>query len=66
VTVSWVHHSFTVWVLLVFCCLLQQIKREVPSGEYINIGVGVIRDGKLKLEGLKASHTLGGGGQGDS
>jgi len=36
------------------------------EGEYINMGVGVMRDYKLKLEDLKASHTLGGAGEGDT
>jgi len=30
------------------------------------MGVGVMRDYKLKLEDLKASHTLGGAGEGDT
>jgi hypothetical protein len=36
------------------------------KGEYINKGVGVMRDSKLKLEDLKASHTLGGAGEGNT
>jgi hypothetical protein len=39
-------------------------KARALAGEYINIGVGVTRDCKLKLEDLKTSHTLGGVGEG--
>ena len=34
------------------------------KGKYKTRGVGVMRDQKLKLEDLKASHTLGGAGEG--
>jgi hypothetical protein len=38
---------------------------NVAFPEYINRGVGVMRDKKLKLEDLKTSHTLGwSGGKG--
>jgi hypothetical protein len=35
-------------------------------GKYINKGVSVMRDYDPKLEDLKASHTLGGLGEGDT
>ena len=35
----------------------QQIKRELKG--YIYVGVGVMKDRKLKLMGLRVSYTLG-------
>jgi hypothetical protein len=35
-------------------------------GKISKEGIGVMRDKKLKLEDLKASHTLSGEGEGDT
>ena len=43
--------------------LLYPIKREQYWGEYTNRGVSVVRNFKVKVEEVKASHTLGGTGE---
>ncbi len=36
------------------------------KGEYVKRGVDVVRDSEMKMEEVKASHTLGGAGDGET